>query len=240
MENKKSLNAAELGELWVSYMNASLSSKVFAYFLEKVEDEEINGVIKDAYALSQSALQFITGVFEQDGIPQPVAFTDEDVNVNAPRLFTDNFFLQYIHEYAFLGMTETTTSINRASRQDIYQFYSESYLKFNKLHEKALSVMVSKGVYANPPSIPTPEKIDFVKKQNFLTGWFGERRALLAVEIAGLYSNIQRNLLGATVLTGFSQAATLKEVRQFMLRGIDIANKWKQVMFLFRWGQTQW
>src|SRR5690625_2345680 len=169
-------------------MNASLSVSVLSYFLEKAEDKEIKQVIQEAYAFSQSSLEFIKDIFEQEKKPLPIAFTKKDVNLDAPRLYTDNYFLQYINQFGMLGMTACSISISMASRKDIYQFYSDSHYSFNKLHEKSLSVLFSKGLYSSPPSIPTPDKIDFVKKQNFLTGWLGERRPLLTQEIAHLYS----------------------------------------------------
>ena len=225
MENQKSLTSAELSQLWGSYMNASLINTVLTYFLEKSEDEEIVQVIKEAHTLSESTLQSIANIFEQEGEPLPVAFTDEDVNPEAPRLYTDNFFLQYINQLGMLGMTATTAAISMATRKDIYRFFSELYHSFNVLHENSISVLLSKGLLTVPPTIPTLDTVDFVKKQNFLTGWFGERRPLLAQEIALLFTNIQRNALGTAVLIGFSQVAKSKEVRKYMLRGIDIAKK---------------
>ena len=227
MENKQyqSLTSAELSQLWGTYLSASLSKTVLTYFLEKAEDEEIKQMIEETHTFSQSSLQFIADIFEQERKPLPVAFTDEDVNTDAPRLYTDNYFLQYINQLGMLGMTASTAAISMSSRKDIYQFFSDIHQDFNKLHEKALSILVSKGIYNTPPTIPTLEEVDFVKKQNFLTGWFGERRPLLAQEIAMLYSNLQRNALGSVTLMGFSQVAQSKEVRKYLLRGIDIAKK---------------
>jgi hypothetical protein len=225
MENQQALTSAELAQLWGAYMSASLSHSVLTYFLEKAEDEDIKQIIQEAHSSSQSSMQYIANIFEQEGKPLPVAFTDEDVNPNAPRLYTDNYFLQYINQLGMLGMTESTTAINMAIRKDIYQFFSDLHQTFNQLHKKTLSVLVEKGLLTAPPTIPTLDKADFVKKQNFLTGWLGERRPLLSQEIAMLYSNIQRNALGASTLVGFSQVAQSKEVRKYMLRGIDIAKK---------------
>ncbi|WP_445661507.1 DUF3231 family protein [Bacillus sp. FSL K6-3431] len=65
--------------------------------------------------------------------------------------------------------------------------------------------------------MPTPEQVDFVKKQPFLNGWLGDRRPLLGIEIANLVYKAERNTLGEALITGFSQVVKSKEVRQFML-----------------------
>jgi len=84
---------------------------------------------------------------------------------------------------------------------------------------------LEKGIYERPPFIPVPDKIDFVKKQNFLKGWFGERRPLLAEEISHLFSNTHQNIIGKHALMDFSQVAKAKEVRDYLLRGVDLAQK---------------
>ncbi|PAV27824.1 hypothetical protein CIL05_19950 [Virgibacillus profundi] len=227
MESNKEVNltASEIAEVWGAYMNASLTSTVLSYFIEKVEDEDISPVLEQAQTLSQSQLKKLTSIFEQENKPIPIGFTNEDVNLEAPRLYTDNYFLQYVFQMGMLGMASFSAAVGMSTREDIYQFFSEGLTKFNELHETALSVSKSKGLYNSPPSIPTPKEVDFVKKQSFLTGWFGERRPLTALEIASLFSNIVHNSLGVATLTGFSQVAKSKEVTEYISRGMQIAKK---------------
>ncbi|WP_308162540.1 DUF3231 family protein [Bacillus sp. ISL-7] len=85
--------------------------------------------------------------------------------------------------------------------------------------------MLSKGLYIRAPYVTTPEKVDFIRKQNFLAGWFGERRSLTTLEVTNLYANIQRNVLAMSTFIGFSQVAKSKEVGNFFSRGKEIASK---------------
>ncbi|MFD1171163.1 DUF3231 family protein [Oceanobacillus picturae] len=225
LEKNIELTAAELSQVWGAYMNASISTCVLSYFLEKVEDEAIHTVLQDAQTLTQSQLSKLTSFFKDENKPVPIGFTDEDVNLDAPRLFSDNFFLQYVKQMGMLGMGAYTASVSMATREDIYQFFSEGLREFNELHEQSLSISISKGLHSSPPTVPTQREVDFVKKQSFLTGWLGERRPLTALEIANLYSNIERNSFGAATLTGFYQVARSKEVTEFIQRGIKIAKK---------------
>ena len=48
---------------------------------------------------------------------------------------------------------------------------------------------------------------------------------MICIEISNLYANFQRNALGVATLIGFSQVAKSKEVRQFLIRGKEIASK---------------
>jgi hypothetical protein len=91
------------------------------------------------------------------------------------------------------------------------------------------TILEEKGIFTRPPIIPMPEKAEMVQKQSFLAGWLGERRPLSVIEVMNIYSNLQRNSLGQTILIGFSQVATSKTVRDYMLRGIDIGKKHVEV-----------
>nr|WP_251027012.1 DUF3231 family protein [Bacillus sp. ISL-46] len=52
-----------------------------------------------------------------------------------------------------------------------------------------------------------------------------EKRPLIAAEVDSLFANLQRNALGVATLTGFSQVAQDKDVKQFFLKGLEIGNK---------------
>ena len=82
---------------------------------------------------------------------------------------------------------------------------------------------MAKGFYIKPPQIPIPEKVDFIKKQNYLNGFFGDIRSLHALEIAHLYDNIENNITSKALLIGFSQVAENEyDSRIFYTRkGID-------------------
>jgi hypothetical protein len=219
------LTSAEISQIWGAYMNDSLSSCMLNYFIGIVEDGEIRSIVKYALELSQTRLQKLIQIFNNENLPVPYGFSEKDVNKNAPRLFSDIFLLDYLRQMGMLGMSAYSMSINFSTRSDIYSFFSDGLKEYNDLHKKSTTVSLSKGLYVRAPYISTPEEVDFVKKQSFLTGWLGERRPLTTLEIANLHSNIQRNSLGMATLTGFCQVAESKEVKQYMTRGIDIASK---------------
>nr|WP_282434259.1 DUF3231 family protein [Bacillus sp. DNRA2] len=79
-------------------------------------------------------------------------------------------------------------------------------------------------MYFRPPYLPNSQRA-YVKKQGFVWDIIGEKRPLIASEIANLFSNIQRNALGAATLAGFCQVAQDKEVKQFLIKGIEITIK---------------
>jgi len=223
------LTAAEIGQLWSTYLNDSMAKCMLRYFVNKVEDAEIKSVLEYSLHLSTQHLQTIGDIFSHENHPIPHGFTDEDVNIHAPRLFTDAYMLNYVKLFGRLGLQYYGFSANMAARSDVHDFFAECVSSTMELATKADQVLLSKGLYMRPPYIPIPEEVEFVQKQSFLHGFFGDTRPLTAMEITHLFANIQTNTLGKATLLGFAQTAKSKTVRQHFQRGIEIAEKHAEV-----------
>lgn len=89
------LTSSEVGGLWANYIADSMFVCVYRYFLAKVEDSEIKKILQHSLDLSQQHVQVVTRIFKEEGHAIPLGFTENDVNVDAPRLFSDEFFLFY-------------------------------------------------------------------------------------------------------------------------------------------------
>jgi hypothetical protein len=219
------LTSAEIANLWSTYMSDCMAECVLKYFLEKVEDTEIRPIIEYALHLPQKHIRTIKELFKSENITVPQGFTDEDVNLKAPRLYSDAFFLHYIKQMSRIGLNANSLALALSARLDVMEFYNECLASSAELNNKVTKVMLSKGIYVRAPYMTMPNKVDFIEKQNFLTGFFGEKRPLLAVEITHLYANIQTNSLGKALVMGFGQVAQSQKVRDFMMRGKEIGKK---------------
>ncbi|WHX98065.1 DUF3231 family protein [Neobacillus sp. DY30] len=225
-ENNIKLTSAEISQLWSAYMSDSLSICVLKYFLEKAEDPEIRPLVEHALELAQAHIKKLTLIFNGDEFPIPYGFKEEeDVDTTAPRLFSDPYFLYYLQQWSSIGLNAYSISLSLSTRSDVYDYFSTCIDDSKKVLKKTRDVLLSKGLYIRAPYVTTPKNVDFIGKQNFLTGWFGDRRSLTTPEITNLYANLQRNVLARATFIGFSQVAKSKEVGRFMARGKEIASK---------------
>ncbi|MDQ0351610.1 hypothetical protein J2R98_001427 [Alkalibacillus filiformis] len=220
------LTAAEVSELWGAYMNDSLTVCVMKNFLNKVEDDEIKPLVESSLTSALNHLQEIETIFNNEGYPIPVAFSEnEDVDINSPRIFSDGYMLEYLREMGQIGKKAYSSAVAFSTRSDVYQYFSNCLQETQQFHGQAVQVSLKQGTYMRPPYLPIPKKPDFVKKQSFLQGWFGDRRPVTGPEVTHLFSNIQRNALGAATMAGFTQTTQSKELRRYFQRGKEIANK---------------
>ena len=219
------LTASELSYLWSSYLADSMSICVIRYFLEHVDDENIQKLLEHALDLSQQHTETIRGIFTDEGIQIPQGFTAQDVNLKAKRLFSDLFYLQYIHNMGKGGLVTYGRVLQNVFRPDISSLFSKCLTSTIELKNEATQLMLEKGIAIRPPTIPYPEKVEFIKKQSFLLEGLGRRAALTGIEITNLYANTVTNQLGACMATAFSQVAKADKVRKYILRGKEIAVK---------------
>ncbi len=227
--NNRSLNrltSAELAQLWMQYMNDSGSICILSFFYEKAEDEEIKSLIKHSIDLSQSHIDKLTSIFNEEKHALPQGFNlEKDVNLQAPRLFTDLYKLNFIHMMAKIGLTNYAAAYASTTRADITDHFRECMIETMELYKVSKDLLLAKGLYIWPPHIPYTTDVEFVESKKFIYDVFGAKRPLLVCEVENLFSNLLRNALGEATLTGFSQIAQGKEVKDFFVKGIGMAKK---------------
>jgi Protein of unknown function (DUF3231) len=219
------LTAAEMSGLWTQYINDTLVKCITRYFLENVSDEKVRPVIEFTLDTANQNLTKIGNIFKKDQFPFPLGFTEEDVNIKAPKLFSDTFMLMYLRHFSILTMAASSAMLGVVTRRDVVEIHKVVLQKSVELQDMTRDLMLEQGTYVRPPFISIPDKVDFVEKQQFLTGFFGKKRSLSSVEITHLFLNIQTNYIGKTLITGLAQVAEKEEVKQLLLRGKKMAQK---------------
>ncbi|MEW9675125.1 DUF3231 family protein [Lentibacillus sp. L22] len=220
------LTSSEIASLWSGYLSDSMAIQTISYALTHIQDQDIRAVFEFALSLSQQHVQFVENMFTTEEIAIPFGFSEQDVDLSAPRLFTDDFYLVYIQNLGKMGVTVYTMALANAARSDVVQFYKQCLHTSADLLDQAIKVKLERGVFTRAPYIPKPKIAEYVNDQNYTSGgWFNEKRPLNGIEITNLYYNSERNTVGAALITGFSQVAQSSEVRKYMARGRDISEK---------------
>lgn len=219
------LTTTEVGNLWNSYMFESMVHHVFLCFFEKAEDQAITSQIGFDIDASRLHLENYMRIFRQEKLPNPRGTTSEDVNLNAPRLFTDAFYITYIKSLARFALTNSTMAFTQSHRSDIKAIFKDYIDRLLAVEQKVTDIMVSKGLYPTAPVVHHTGETEFVEKNNFFAGYFGEQRKLTILEVNQLFGNIHSNELGKALLTGFSRTTKNEEVKKYFDEGIELSNK---------------
>ena len=225
------LTSSELGSLWTQYQHESLAICVLSHFKQNVDDPDIRELLKFALNYSQHNLSTLNSILIGSGYPLPTGFTINDLKPNAPRLFLDTYYLYYIKNMSRLGLAAYTLSLSLSARSDIRNYYQDCIITSMKVDKKVTDLMLSKGIYVRSPYIPPASEIEFANESSYLGSLWGKKRYLNAIEVSGLYTNLQTNIIGASMMTAFAQVAKSQAVRDYLLRGKELANKHINLFF---------
>jgi hypothetical protein len=229
-EQKIDWTSGEIGNLWNTYMANSMAACMFRHFLLNVEDEEIKDCLLTADQLCKKILTDLEELFSIEGMAIPSGFSEADVNEQAPRLFSDSFYLNYLDMMVKYGALYYSVALPGFSKMNLRHSITDINISTLNLSNKVTEVMLKKGLHVRPPYIPTPNEVSFVEKQSFFNGYFGDKRPLTAMEITHIFLNIQVNAIKTILIMGFSQVAKEDEVRDYFLRGKKINIKQHNIL----------
>ncbi|WP_442600115.1 DUF3231 family protein [Neobacillus sp. D3-1R] len=223
--NSIRLTAPEISSLWTQYLFETMSICFFKYALEHIEDKDIKEIYSTGLQLSEQHVLQIKTFFEGEKYPIPQGFSEDDVNVKAPRLFQDTFYLYYIYIMTLQGLTGYSLSVGTSIRADLRKYYIACNTETMSYYDTIMDTLLSKGLFSRPPVLSPPKKIDFVKHKSFLTGWFGERRPLTGMEIGDITFNMNKMNLHVALKLAYSQVCASNKIRKYIKQGMETSNK---------------
>lgn len=219
------LSSAEIGSLWYHYVTDTMVQQVLTYFARRVQDTDIRPVVDSALQFTQTNLSAARQVMRAESMVLPIGFTATDIDLNAPRLYSDSLMLYYLKHLSRQETLNYSMSFTTATREDARKFFEQAIGLSIELDKKVTQVLLSKGILVKPPHVPVPTKVEFVESGDFLGGFFGGKRMLDGMEIGLLHVGIDLATISKGLLTGFSQVARDTGLRDYFLRGMDITGK---------------
>lgn len=224
--DKKSLTAAEVSALWLQYMGDTMSICMYKYFLSIVEDREIKSIVKLALQLSEKHTTKIDEFLTTAKFQMPAGFTEKDINLHAPRLFSDHFILLYSYIMTLHGLTAYSLAVTSSEREDIQDYYFECIASTKKLYQKVVALGKAHPKFSSIPTVPSPHGgVEYMQSTGIISNLIGDKRPLNSSEISNLFFNSKKTAFVRTLSLAFSQVAEQEEVRKFMLKNVKLAGK---------------
>jgi len=223
-QTEQPLIISSIAGLWSTYMADSASIYTFKQFLNHVDIKEIKDILQYALSLSEQHLKEIEDIFNKENIPIPDAFGDDDINIDAPRLFTDAYYLFYLGTMSGFGLDGYSLVVRYTARPDILDFFLKRLDETSKLLRKVTLLGLEKGLYLKAPRVEVSKKVAYIEKENFLDGLLGEPRPLLAREATNIFAGALIDIVWRALTTGFGQVTGAKQVKDFMFKGRDITS----------------
>lgn len=223
--NHVPLTSSELGNLWMTYQEKTMLLRFLEYFLEHVENEDIEQILKSTYDSSEQIVESIKHIFQQEGAVIPVGFTANDVNKGVPKLFDYLYEPMFLHMISKIEASLFALYSTMSYRKDIRQLFKQLTANAQEMFDQCTQFLLDKGVLVRPPFMTMPKEISFIKDKNYLSGFnlLRETRSLNAIEISLIHHAIETNLTGLQLMIGFAQVANDKKVKEYFVEGMKLS-----------------
>lgn len=219
------LTSGEIGSLWTTYIGETMFSLVYQHFKQHCDDPEIKQLLETGSEITSKLVTEMKSMYEKNRMKLPIAFGDQDINLEAPRMFSDKFYMFYMKEAARSAMNNYTASLVGCHREDVRAFFTSAIEEYLQLFNKTMDIMLSKGIVIRTPSIPVPKEATIVHNQSFLGSWLGPKRPISAEEIKVIYVNLDTNMLGKSLMIAFSQSCRNEKLKNYLVKGRKISHK---------------
>ncbi|MFF2450715.1 DUF3231 family protein [Neobacillus sp. NPDC058068] len=215
------LTANEVSSLWSSYLKSSMEQRLFEYFFASTEDSAIKQVVEKMLNHAKKNINELKEIFIKENLTIPHGFTEEDVRIDALKVFSDTFILYFCFDLTHLSMSTYPVALSDCTRNDIRDHFQVNIAFSVEIQNEIVDLMGSLGVYLKPPQVAIDSDVEFADTMIYFNGFFGGSRPLNVAEIANLTRIVHRAQFSKMVFVTFSKLAKAKEVKQHFSKGRD-------------------
>ena len=116
------LTTAEIASLWKTYIQNTAVRCFYKHFLQHLQDDEIKSIVEEVMVLVETVIKKIETIFEKENFPIPKGFSDKDIDLSAPALFTDLYALSFVYRQGQVIIPFYSNALTKVTRMDIYNF----------------------------------------------------------------------------------------------------------------------
>jgi hypothetical protein len=232
LSQKNPINVSEVGTLWQTYLEKTLIMRFLEYFIEKADDQQARNILGGLWQELNFYVKEMEEVFNEQGMVKPVGFTADDVHLDAPKLYDHGFDIMFVRVLKEVSMGLYTLNMNMTYNKKVMSIYEGLTTITQKIYKLATSYLLEKGILSPPPFVTMPRTVEFIKTKKYLEGFklTGDKRPFNDLEVGILHHTLESNNIGMQLITGFAQCAQNKEVKQYFLKGKELAKKQIKIM----------
>ncbi len=227
MNNKSKIGASEFGALWVTYHKKTMILRFLEHFIHTSDNKKAKQLLTGLHGKLNSKVEEMKELIQKEGTVVPAAFSSEDINLDAPALFSEGFDIMFSRILKEISLGMYTLHIILSHRKDLLKLYKElsdlSQIYFAQFTE----FLLEEGILQKPITVNLPKSTSFVTDKSYFKGshLLGGKRQLNVVEFGFLYHGIETNVIGMKLMEGFSQCAKDEEVKKYFLKGKELSKE---------------
>jgi hypothetical protein len=219
------LNTWEISQLWLIYQADCALKCILQYFVSKTQDPEIKSMFNDALNRITQQQSTLIDLFNSVQFPIPHGFTDEDVEPNAKRLYSDSLMLTYCRSLIRFRLVKLAHSLSIATRPDVREFFNNAVVQEQNFLNQGEDLLTQKGIHAIPPYSPVPDRVNNISNFSWYGNLFGGGRPLNILEYTHVFKRLETKLIENAIHLGFTQVVKDAKIKALFIRGLKIFDK---------------
>jgi hypothetical protein len=225
--SETAMTSSELGTLWMTYEIKSLMDKMVGDFATKTQDSKAKKILEYHVKENKKLLEEIKGIYNKEKAVVPIAFGEYDVFNDSPALFDDIFNIMFLRIMMKINLGFSAVHLGMSYRKDIRKFYESSIKDSQDTYGLCTDYLTKQGVLAKSPYVTMPKEVEFIEETKYMSGvkMFSKKRALNSLEAAYIFQTLEVNVFGMQLMTGFAQVAKESEIKNYFVKGKDLAKK---------------
>lgn len=223
--------SSEISHLWMTYMAESMSVAMLKHMAAKAKDPDFHNILQFALDISSQNIMALENLFTLLQYPVPDGFGENDVDINAPELFTTEFSVRYTKLMQKFILINHNIAFSDCSRLDIKSLFLEFSENANMVIAKVDQVLLAKGLFPKSPNMELPDQVEHVYDKGYYGSLLGKNeRPLNAIEISNIFNIIDFKVSMKALKLGFSQVTRSEQLRKHLNRGLKMADKQLEVL----------
>jgi hypothetical protein len=224
-------DSSAVSALWNTLISNQSHLCILEFSLSHVEDQEIKAALTKLQDSTKEISNRAHTLYTGAGYPEPNVFLiKNDVNTDAPRLFSDRFYLFYNQIFCGYGLTWYSLCLGKTTDKSMISFLSDCIVRTVNLYTMITELMEIKGFGHLPVYISPPKKPEPAVKPSLLKGIFGGQRTMNATEIDNLIFSLRGAILAKTNFMAFSQTSSDQEIRKLCNKGVKLCRERIEMM----------
>ncbi|MHA6252702.1 DUF3231 family protein [Oceanobacillus sp. CAU 1775] len=227
MTNQPKISSTELGSLWLTYHKKTMILRMLEYFIEKADDEEAKNLMSGLWKQLHPKVIEIKTMFENEEAASPEGFIQEDINLEAPKLWENGFDIMFSRILKEISTGLYALHLTIAYRKDIVKMYKQLTEITENYYDQFTQYLLEKSLLLRPTYVTMPKLIDYITEKQYMKGTniLGHRRSLNTIEFGVLYRAIETNITGMQLLKGFAQCAKDEDVQKYFIKGMELSKE---------------
>ncbi|RIX50060.1 DUF3231 family protein [Paenibacillus nanensis] len=219
------LSASELGALWMTYHKKTMILRILEYFMEKSDDNKAKSLMSGLHESLHQKVVEIKKMFENEGAAVPVGFTEEDLHLEAPKLWDNGFDIMFCRVLKEISMGMYVLHMTISYREDMIKLYKQLTDLTQTYYNHFTQYLLEKNLLPRPNFTNMPQSADYIHNKDYMKGTnlFGHKRSINTVEFGILYHIIETNITGMQLMKGFAQCSKDEDAQKYFQKGHKLA-----------------